>query len=210
MILCRRGLIALFLGAFIAVMSPSAHGAADEFGDGAHKFVRSLADQAMISLTNKKLNQADRQMKFRKLLNQYFDVSGVGKWVLGRYWRRASKEQRTEYLNLFEDLIVGTYAKRFKEYTAEKLSISNTTSRGNSAIVHSMMERKDAKGLRIDWRVNFPDGNYKIIDIMVEGVSMAQTQRSEFSSVIRRNGGKVSGLLSALRGKTEKLLAQSN
>lgn len=202
--------MALLLGAVIAVTSPSAHGAADEFGDGAHKFIQSLADQAMTSLTDSKIPVSERQAKFRKLLNQYFDVSGVGKWVLGRYWRRASEEERAEYLNLFEDLIVGTYAKRFNEYTSEQLSISNTTSRSGSAIVHSMMEREGAKGLRIDWRVRFPDGKYKIVDIVVEGVSMAQTQRSEFSSVIRRQGGKVSGLISALRGKTTKLLVQEN
>ncbi len=206
----RLTFLALILGVFIAVVSPTAQGAADEFGDGAHKFIRSLADQAMTSLTDKKLNEADRQSNFRKLLSEYFDVSSLGKWVLGRYWRRASKVERAEYLNLFEDLIVGTYANRFREYTTEMLSISNTTSLGNSAIVHSLMERKDDKGLRVDWRVKFPDGRYKIVDIMIEGVSMAQTQRSEFSSVIRRNGGKVSGLISALRGKTEKLLTQSN
>jgi len=67
--------------------------------------------------------------------------------------------------------------------------------------VKSLVDRGAQQPIRVDWRITFPDGRYKIIDIVVEGVSMVQTQRSEFSSVIRRSGGKVEGLLTALREK---------
>ena len=106
------------------------------------------------------------------------------------------------YLVLFEDLIVGTYANRFKNYSNEKLAVYGTTSRGQIVIVKSHLEQDSQKPIRVDWRVKFPDGKYKIFDIVVEGISMIQTQRSEFSSVIRRNGGKVSDLLTALRQKS--------
>ena len=174
---------------------------ASEFVNGAEKFVQSLADEAVPALSKKTLSDRERQYNFRKMLRRYFDVDGIGKWVLGRYWRKATRQERSEYLVLFEDLIVGTYANRFKNYSNEKLAFYGTTSRGHIVIVKSHLEQDNQKPIRVDWRVKFPDGKYKIFDIVVEGISMIQTQRSEFSSVIRRNGGKISGLLTALREK---------
>ena len=177
---------------------------ADDFTDGAEKFIVSLADDAISSLTSKTLTETERQKKFRKLLNSYFDVKGIGKWALGRYWRKTSESERSEYLVLFENLIVNTYANRFNKYTKEKLTVKGSSSRGKFALVNSQINGGKEKPIRIEWRVVSPNGNYKIFDIVVEGVSMIRTQRSEFSSVIRRNGGKIAGLLAALRKKTNK------
>ena len=87
-------------------------------------------------------------------------------------------------LGLFEDLIVNTYAIRFKSYANEKIKLTGTASRGQTAIVKSVIERGSQQPVRVDWRVTYPDGQYKIFDIVIEGVSMIQTQRSEFSSVM--------------------------
>lgn len=176
--------------------------AASDFSNGAENFIRSLTDKAVPALSDKSLSDRERRSNFRKILRSYFDVAGIGKWALGRYWRKATKGERSEYLVLFEDLIVGTYANRFKSYSNEKLAVYGTTSRGQIVIVKSHLEQDSQKPIRVDWRVKFPDGKYKIFDIVVEGISMIQTQRSEFSSVIRRNGGKVSDLLTALRQKS--------
>ena len=106
----------------------------------------------------------------------------------------------------FEEFLVATYAKRFQQFTSEKIAVASATSRNNKlAIVHSKLLRDSHKPVRIDWRVAYPRGKYKIVDIIVEGISMVQTQRSEFGSVIRQNGVKVSGLIAALRSKTESL-----
>ena len=115
---------------------------------------------------------------------------------------RASVAERSEYLGLFEDLIVNTYAIRFKSYSNEKIKLTGTASRGQTAIVKSVIERGSQQPVRVDWRVTYPDGQYKIFDIVIEGVSMIQTQRSEFSSVIRRNGGRVAGLIATLKNRS--------
>jgi len=177
---------------------------ADGFTNGAEQFIKSLADDATSSLTSETLTEKERQKRFRGLLNSYFDVNGIGKWALGRYWRKASKNERLEYLVLFENLIVGTYANRFNKYTKEKLTVEGSSRRGQFALVKSQINGGKQKPIRIEWRITRPNVNYKIFDIVIEGVSMIRTQRSEFSSVIRRNGGKVSGLLAALRKKTTK------
>ena len=199
-----RTLLALLFFSIICVSGSYSNSYANDFTNGAEKFVESLANNAISSLTSKKLTEKERQYNFRELLHNYFDINGIGKWALGRYWRKASPSERKEYLGLFENLIVGTYSNRFNAYSNEKLSVKGSTSRGKFALVRSHLNRNNQKPIRVEWRVTQPDKNYKIFDIVVEGVSMIQTQRSEFSSVIRRNGGNVSGLLSALRKKLDK------
>ena len=200
----KRAIVALVTLSTLLISVHYASVRADDFTDGAEQFITSLADDAISSLTGKTLTEKERQQKFRKLLNSYFDINGIGKWALGRYWRKTSKSERLEYLDLFENLIINTYANRFSQYTKEKLTVKGSSRRGKFALVKSQINGGKEKPIRIEWRVIFPDGNYKVFDIIVEGVSMLRTQRSEFSSVIRRNGGKISGLLVALRKKTTK------
>ncbi len=202
MIPYRRGVLAAFLGLAVAVLAPAQIGTAGEFTDGANKFVRALADEAVTSLTGQSISDQEREQNLRKILRNYFDVKSIARLALGRYWKRASKSEKDQYMKLFEDLIVVTYSSRFKDYSNEKLLIENTIANDKYVLVKSLVDRGAQQPIRVDWRITFPDGRYKIIDIVVEGVSMVQTQRSEFSSVIRRSGGKVEGLLTALRDKT--------
>ena len=193
----------LILIGFIVLFSPlTAKAETNEFHRGAGEFVKSLANDAITNLTLRTLTNAEREANLRGILKSYFDVRSIGKWVLGRHWRRANARERAEYLRLFEDLIVNNYAQRFKDYSNEKIKLMGTASRGQTAIVKSVIERAGQKPIRVDWRVTYPDGRYKIFDIVVEGVSMIQTQRSEFSSVIRRSGGKISGLIKTLKNKS--------
>ena len=198
----KRAIVVLAPWLVVCISTHWIPASANEFKNGAEKFVQSLADDAVLTLTSKKISETQRQNNFRKLFRNYFDVDGIGKWALGRYWRKATKKQRSEYLALFEDLIVTTYAGRFENYSNEQLEIKGSVSRGKITVVKSHFNNDKKKPIRVDWRVTLPDGKYKIFDIVVEGVSLVKTQRHEFSSVIRRNDGNVSGLLAALRKKT--------
>ena len=202
-----RGAISLTVFLFFILSTPGhSQAAGDEFADGAHQFIQTLADRAVNSLTGDKNSSAEQKIRFRKMLNDNFDVRLLGKWALGRYWRKATKIERSEYLTQFEEFLVATYSKRFRQLTTEKIDVASATSRNAKlAIVHSRLIRESNKPVRIDWRVAYPRGEYKIVDIIVEGISMLQTQRSEFGSVIRKNGGKVSGLTATLRDKTESI-----
>ena len=132
---------------------------------------------------------------------EYFAFKGMAKWALGRYWRRASETQRQEFLGLFEDLMVVIYADRFAKYSGEQLDVGRSEIRGkNDILVHSLITRPDGlKPVAVIWRVRPKDKTFKIVDLMVEGLSMGLTQQKEFASVIRANGGKVESLLSELR-----------
>lgn len=182
----------------------------------AQAFVRTLAQEAVASLTRRDMTGTEREDAFRSLLVAHFDVPQIGKWALGRYWRLASAGEQSEYLTLFEDFIVRTYAHRFRDYTNEHLEITDVKDVADDeggVLVSSQIVRDNPKPIRVEWRVAAPqDGSpaaYRIVDVVVEGVSMVQTQRSEFSSVIVRNGGKVGGLITELKLKTQQLRAQA-
>lgn len=198
----RRAIMAGALATAIIILGFAGPVRADSSVAGAESFIDSMAARAVEALAGKEVSREERVQRFRVLLREYFAIETIGRWVLGRYWRKATDNERSEYLALFEDLIIATYVDRFTEYSGENLSVTKSVMKGDKDIVvFSRLERPSGgTPLRVDWRVrNSKDGSFKIVDVMVEGVSMGQTQRSEFASVIRKNGGKVSGLLSVLR-----------
>jgi len=196
MIAIRR-LFVLLIAGFIAVSSPVA--AADPAVD----FISDLGARAIGELTAKDMSQADRETKFRQLLDEHFDVPAIGRFVLGRHWKVATDAQKTEYLKLFEDFIVRSYAVRFAGYSGQTFAVKGSTPGPKSTtVVHSTVLQSNAQPIRVDWRVEPRGERLVITDIIVEGVSMSVTQRSEFASVIQSSGGKVEGLLEALRKKT--------
>lgn len=164
------------------------------------EFIRNLADEAVAALTED-VSREKRVERFRELLHEHFAVQNIGVWVLGRYWRIATPEERREYLQLFERLIVTTYVERFSEYSGETLEVTGATPKGEADIIVSSNLLRPTGGapVPVSWRLHPRDDSYRIVDVIVEGISMGQTQRSEFGSVIRKNGGKVEGLLAELR-----------
>jgi len=174
--------------------------AADASGD-AQAFIAGLADRAISALTPPGISREERETRARSLLNDNFAVPAIGQFVLGRYWRDASAEERAEYLRLFEDLIVVTYVDRFSRYSGETLKINRAVTDPDSGdvVVYSEISRSGGPPVQVGWRVRRADRTFKIIDVIVEGVSMGQTQRSDFSSVIRNNGGSLDALLAEMR-----------
>jgi phospholipid transport system substrate-binding protein len=168
------------------------------------EFIRALSHTAIDSLSSGNLGEVEREKRFRALLNENFDVPSIARFVLGLYWPRATEAQRKEYLGLFEDFIVKAYAKRFADYSGDGFKTGNVTKVTNTdAVVSSLIKSSDAAPpARVDWRVRTEDSHYKIVDVMVEGISMSVTHRDEFAAVIRNNGGTVGGLIDALKKKT--------
>lgn len=200
-------LASLLIVVFLAAGSWSSSARADAFGDGATEFIKVLTKDAITMLTGKDITKAERAKRFRALMLKNFSLKGIAKFVLGRHWRKASEDQQKEYLKLFEDLMVVTYADRFEKYSGEKLLIKRTEVRNKKdAIVYTTMVKANdgAKPLKVDWRVRTKDGAYTIIDVMVEGISMIMTQKSEFASFIKKNGGELSALLTELKKRIDK------
>jgi len=165
-------------------------------------FMNQLWDRAVILLSNK-TDAAIRMARFRELFRADFDCPGIAQFVLGRYWRNASSEEQQEFVKLFEDYIVFVYTARLSNFGGETMKVRGSRSDGDGVIVSTdMISSGRTTPLRIDWRLVSDNGSYKISDVIVEGVSMAVTQRSEFASVVQRNGGQIRGLLALMREKT--------
>ena len=167
-------------------------------------FIEDIGQRAISSLTERELSDQERQARFRKIFRRAFDIRTIARFSLGRYWRIASKPEREEYVGLFEDFIVQAYAHRFKDFDGESFEVGKVRRINDSdTLVLSRLRRPHGPPIQIHWRVR-ASGKLKVVDVVVEGISMGITQRAEFASVIRNRGGKVAGLLTALREKTGK------
>lgn len=170
-------------------------------------FVQSMGEQAIGALTGPDVTPRIRAERFRGLLAENFDVPAIGKTVLGRYWRVATDAERAEYLELFEDFLVANYARRFAEYTGQRFEVRNVRQDGNGMLtVQTIIQTPDGgEPARLDWLLRDDATSYRVLDLKIEGISMSETHRAEFASVIQSSGGKVAGLLEALRNKVNTL-----
>ena len=157
-----------------------------------------------VEVLNRKTDPAVREARFRELFRQDFDAPGIARFVLGRYWRAVSEEEQKEFVKLFEDYVVFVYTVRLADFGGQSFKIRGSRSDGNGVIVSTdVVSPGNPTPLRMDWRLVTDDnGSYKINDVIVEGVSMTMTQRSEFAAVVQRNGGQVQSLISMMREKT--------
>lgn len=209
-------IIPLFLAMTLLLMSPG-----DSFSAGknatspAAQFVQRLGDKALTSLTAQNLPKAERSRRVRTLLRENFDIVTIGRFVLGGHWRTATEAQRSEYTKLFENMIVETYTHRFAEYSGQSFEVlgASPSSGGADTIVTSQILQKNGPPVSVDWRVREKGGSMKIVDVMVEKISMSVTQRDDFNGVIQSGGGKIEALLVSLRkrqtGESESTTKQA-
>ena len=183
--------------------------AAEPITAGAQALVEAFAGEGVVLLEDRSAPLAGRAERFRGLLDKYFATDAIARWVLGRHLVQLDAQQQREYRRLFEDLVVYGYVKRFSEYTGERLRITRALADAETqATVFSEIERPaGGQPIHVDWRVGGRDGVYKITDVIVENVSLSQTWRSDFSSVLQQGGGPAA-LLQTLRERTEQLKAE--
>lgn len=179
---------------------------AQEAVSGSAQFVSQLGDRAIDVLRSTGALE-QREASFRELLRQGFDLDFIGRFVVGRYAAGFTAEQSTEYQILFADYVLKTYSRRFGGYTGETLKVVGARAAGEQdTVVTTRIDRPSGPPINCDWRVRaYAGGQYRIIDVTVEGVSMALTQRQEFASLMSNGGPEA--LLVALRARADHLPA---
>lgn len=204
--LTRRFILNSFASVILA-MSFATTARAQASTDGAVAFMKNLSETAVSVLTGKQMDEAERERRFRDLFQKSFDVGATAKLVLGRNWQRATDAERDEFLKLFEDFVTSAYLDRFRQFSGEKLSVADAKSMESPdmIMVNSEILRPNGAPIRVGWVLQQKSIDYRIIDILAEGTSLAKTHREEFQAVINNSGGKISGLLEALRKKNQKL-----
>lgn len=207
----RTTLLGVLFGSMLALAGAPAAQATLDGDDPAAAFVNGLAERALDLLADEDLSEIERLNQFRDLFRDGFAVQGIAKFSMGRYWRQADDAQREEYVALFEDVIVDSWSKRFTRYSGESFDVREAKPLSGDGdetvtIVKSLVWTSPESPIRVDWRVASNGVIFKITDVTVEGVSMANTQRDEYTALARQDG--VDGLLDRLRvrsGEIERL-----
>ncbi len=171
--------------------------------DDARRFVATIADEATDVLSSD-APMATRRAELQEILREGFDLDYIGRLVLGPTYRTLSAAQQEAYDAAFEDYVLETYSRRIDEYGGEQLEILGAEPAGSRDVkVRSRVVGVDEGGgpVEIDWRVRERDSGPKIIDVEIEGVSMAISQRSEFASVVDQRG--VDGLIAMLENRAQ-------
>lgn len=169
--------------------------------EGAKNFISSMGDRGINFLGNPSMSVEAKTAEFKSLLNESFDMNTIGRFAIGNNWKAATPAQQAEYMKLFNQMIVRVYSKRFSDYKGQKFEVKSSRPEGKDTMVTSYIIPPDGPQVQVDWRVRNKSGSYKVVDIIVEGVSMSQTQRADFASVIQRGGGGIEPLLVHLRGQ---------
>jgi len=199
----ERSYGAVYAGAPGVVAGATDRQAGGDITAGASAFIDRMAGRALGFLANNSLSPDQKRQEFSRLLQESFDMSTIGRFTLGRYWRASSVQQREEYLRLFSRMVVDVYSSRFNDYQGQTLAVRGARRDGESdVIVTSFIIPKQGSEVQIDWRVRYKNGRYQVVDVIVEGVSMSLTQRSDFAAVIQRGGGDVQVLLTHMRSNT--------
>ena len=212
----RRGFIQaasgfLFALLLITIAAPQAHASALGVDSPPAIFIKKMGDTALMSLTGKDITMRDREARVRTLLQANFDLTTIGRFALGPHWRTATAAQKTEYLDLFEDMIVKTYAQRFGEYSGQSFNVAGALKASDTDfIVSSQILQNGGPPVNVEWRVRQKNGQMKVIDVIVESISMSVTQRSDFSAVIQRNGGSIAALIDSLRLRKNGAIAEKD
>ena len=173
-------------------------------GDDPGTYVMTMTKNAIDTLTSQSISQQEKELQFGQLFDKNFDVPSISRFVLGKYWKQASTDQKKKFIKTFRDYVVKTYSSRFNEYSGEQLQLLNTENESNPKIflVHTALERQYAPIIKVDWRIGKKKDRFVILDIIIEGISLAITQRSEFVSVIDQNEGNIDQLISMLKEKS--------
>ncbi len=165
-------------------------------------FIDNLGATVLDIIRSPNLSQAQRRDRFRELFSSNFDVPTIGRFVVGRYWNRASADDQQKYLDTFRNYVAAIYAEQFSHYQGEGFKTGGVRSLGaGESLVTAQIERPNQPPISVQFRVKGSPGSFKIDDVTVENVSLIITKRDEFSSILERGG---------LKGVTDRMQAALN
>jgi phospholipid transport system substrate-binding protein len=151
--------------------------------------VKGTVDQVLKILTDPALKSEqrtkERRAKLRKTVLERFDFSEMSKRSMGRYWNERTPEERTDFVRLFTDLLERAYIDRVEGYTGEQILYLEETADGNYSEVRTKIVTKRNQEIPIYYRLQRADSKWEVYDIVVEGVSLVNNYRTQFSKIIR-------------------------
>lgn len=189
--------LAVSLGAAIA---PSAAKAAAG-SDGAAAFLDDLGTRAVELLSDDSVPEAEREAAFDELLRGYFDVPAISRFIMGRYWRRMDDRQKAEFTSVFKRVMAKRFVPWFAGSSTDQFAIGRVAQDSNNKKLFNVLSDvslPSGEVVKATWRIRQGDKDYRVVDIVANGVSMALTLRSEYGSLLNQSNGDVDSLIELL------------
>ena len=168
-------------------------------------FVSNFADSAIDILSDNEILEGEKNSKFTDLVMSAIDLNLISKFVLSKTWKNATDDQKKRYIQAFKNYFINSYANKLDQYSGEQVEVVDAEEAGKYVIVNSFIYREGTDTLKINlkWRLLNRDGEIKIIDLNIEGISLIIAQREEFQSFLANNEGDLEKLI-------EKIVSVSN
>ncbi len=172
-------------------------------GTDAENFIKKTTQQGIEELINSNVSEIEKKARFTKLFNEDLDLDFIGKFVLGRYWKTSSQQQRTDFIDVYRKLNIQTWSERFNEFKGKHFEFLGTekSKSTDQIFVNTQVPMDEGAPASVKWRVKETNGRLRIVDIIIENVSLAQTARSEYTAYIKKSPNGIDGLIKDLRAR---------
>ena len=186
---------------FLLIVSISFCFLSNSFAIEPYLFVQETVNSASEAL-NKRLSKEEKMEKLKIIAKKTVDIQGIGNYSLGTYRKTISDQKKDEYFDIFEQYFLKSFSSRLAEYTDPKIRVDSQKKLNEKYTMVSsfLLATEKRPEVKINWRVvtKNPD-NPLIIDVIIEGVSLAKVQREEFNSIIQNNDNNIDALLNNLK-----------
>ena len=178
----------------------------NSFAIDPYSFVQETADRASEAL-NKRQSKEEKMEILKTIAKETVDIRGIGFYSLGKHRKNMSDQKKEEYLEIFSKYFLKTFSSRLAEYTDPRIRVDSQKKLSDkyTMVSSTLLATEDKPEVKIDWRVVTKDpDNPLIIDVVIEGVSLAKVQKEEFNSIIQSNDGDINALFKNLKDFVEK------
>jgi phospholipid transport system substrate-binding protein len=159
-------------------------------------FVQSTVNRASQTLS-KEISKEKKMLELKELARETVDIKGIGLYTLGKFRKEISDEQKIKYSKLFESYFLKSFSSRLSEYSNPKINVISKEKKNDKYTIVSsvLVATKDRPEVKIDWRIYTKDPEKPLIrDLVIEGLSLARTQKEEFASIIKSNDNSIDAL----------------
>ena len=172
----------------------------NSYSMGADVFVQSTVNRAS-SILSENISKDQKILELKKIAKETVDIRGIGFYTLGPIRKKLNDEQKQKYAQLFEQYFLKSFSSRLAEYTNPEIDVyDKEVLNENYTIVNSLLKGTNERPeVKIDWRIYTKNPKNPLIrDLIIEGLSLARTQKEEFSSILNSNNGDINSLFSSL------------
>jgi phospholipid transport system substrate-binding protein len=171
----------------------------DQVKGGVDRVLQLLQDSALA----KPERVGERRKQIRAVANELFDWQETGKRALARHWQSRTPQQREEFSALFADLIERSYVGKIEAYSGEKIVYTGDKIEGEQATVHTKLITKSGTEIPIDYRLQLEGQQWRVYDVVIEGVSLVANYRAQFNRIITQSG--YDELIKRMKTKQEEI-----